>query len=42
MSDQDFFNRKIKTLFNRFDYDGNGSIEEDDFEKWADKLILLG
>ena len=32
---------KAKTLFSRFDADGNGSLEEDDFEKWTEKLIEL-
>jgi len=31
---RDFFATKIKTLFTRFDMDGNGKIEEDDFDKW--------
>lgn len=37
-----FLERKIKTLFVRFDMDGNGAIEEDDFDKWSEKLISLG
>ena len=38
----DFFERKIRTLFARFDVDGSGSIEEEDFDKWADKLVSYG
>jgi Ca2+-binding EF-hand superfamily protein len=37
-----FLERKIKTLFSRFDADGSGSIEEADFNKWADRLIAFG
>jgi Ca2+-binding EF-hand superfamily protein len=38
----DLFSRKVKTLFVRFDLNGSGSIEEADFEQWADKLIAYG
>ena len=37
-----FFERKIKTLFVRFDMDGNGAIVENDFDNWSEKLISLG
>lgn len=36
-----FIEKKIKTFFYRFDVDGNGTIEEDDVEKWTEKLIKL-
>lgn len=36
-----FTERKIKTLYARFDVDGNGTIEEDDVEKWTEKIIEL-
>lgn len=42
MSNKDFFALKIRTLFNRFDMDLNGKIEEDDFYKWCEKLIAIG
>lgn len=32
----------MRTLFNRFDVNQNGTIEEIDFENWAEKLISLG
>ena len=38
----EFLERKIRTLFTRFDMDGNGSIEEDDFDRWSEKLVSLG
>ncbi len=38
----DFFARKISTLYERFDMDKNGLIEEDDFDKWSEKLISIG
>ena len=38
----DFFSRKISTLYERFDMDKNGLIEEDDFDKWSEKLIAIG
>ena len=38
----DFFTRKINTLFTRFDMDGNGKIEEDDFDKWSETLVGFG
>lgn len=39
---EQFLERKIKTLFTRFDADSSGHIEEADFNKWADRLIGLG
>lgn len=38
----DFFAKKIKTLYERFDMDKNGLIEEDDFDRWSEKLIAIG
>lgn len=38
----DFFAKKIKTLYERFDMDKNGLIEEDDFDTWSEKLIAIG
>ena len=38
----DFFAKKISTLYKRFDMDMNGLIEEDDFDKWSEKLISIG
>ena len=38
----DFFAQKIATLFDRFDMDRNGKIEEDDFDRWSDALIAIG
>ena len=38
----DFFAKKISTLFNRFDMDKNGKIEEDDFDRWSESLIAIG
>ena len=38
----DFFAKKIATLFKRFDMDGNGMIEEDDFDRWSDNLVKIG
>lgn len=38
----DFFAKKISTLYKRFDMDKNGLIEEDDFDKWSEKLISIG
>jgi len=42
MADQQFFEKKVRTMFTRFDADSNGTIEETDFDQWADKLIKLG
>lgn len=39
---EQLFKRKIATLFKRLDADGNGSIEQEDLVKWAEKLIALG
>jgi hypothetical protein len=38
----DLFDRKVKTLFVRFDLNNSGSIEEADFDQWSDKLISFG
>ena len=38
----DFFAKKIATLFDRFDMDRNGKIEEDDFDRWTDNLVKIG
>ena len=38
----ELFERKIRTLFSRFDIDNSGSIEETDFDQWGDKLISFG
>ncbi len=38
----DFFAIKINTLFNRFDMDRNGKIEEEDLARWSDALISIG
>ena len=38
----DFFAKKIATLFDRFDMDRNGKIEEDDFDRWTDNLVMIG
>ena len=37
-----FFDQKIRTLFTRFDQDGNGKIEVDDFNAWSAKLAKIG
>lgn len=37
-----FFERKIKTLFIRFDFDNNGMIEIEDFKSWGAKLADAG
>ena len=37
-----FFDRKIKTLFTRFDFDHNGKIEKQDFLNWANNLARAG
>ena len=37
-----FFDRKIKTLFTRFDINGNGTINIADFTLWGDRLIAHG
>ena len=42
MTHQDFLEKKVRTLFSRFDMDSNGTIEESDFDKWADNLVSLG
>lgn len=38
----DALEKKITTLFHRFDADSSGTIEESDFDKWSDRLIALG
>lgn len=42
MSENAFFNRKVKTLFTRLDLDRDGSIDAQDFAKWGDKLMSYG
>ena len=37
-----FFDQKIRTLFTRFDMDGNAKIEVDDFNQWSAKLAKIG
>ena len=37
-----FFERKMTTLFKRFDIDDSGSITEADFETWSNSLISFG
>ena len=37
-----FFDQKIRTLFTRFDMDGNGMIEVEDFNQWSAKLAKIG
>ena len=37
-----FFDQKIRTLFKRFDMDGNAKIEVDDFNQWSAKLAKIG
>jgi Ca2+-binding EF-hand superfamily protein len=37
-----FFDQKIRTLFARFDFDGNGRIEKEDFETWCNNLAKAG
>ena len=39
---EQLFKRKVITLFKRLDADGNGSIEQEDLVKWAEKLIAFG
>lgn len=36
------FERKVKTLFVRFDLNQSGTIDEEDFEHWSDRLISFG
>jgi hypothetical protein len=38
----DFFERKIRTLFTRFDIDLNGKLEIDDIKNWGQKLTKSG
>lgn len=38
----DFFERKIKTLFTRLDFNNSGQIKNEDFEKWCDKIAESG
>ena len=37
-----FFDQKIRTLFARFDMDGNGMLEVEDFNQWSAKLAKIG
>lgn len=37
-----FYDQKIKTLFARFDFDHNGKIEKEDFQKWSSRLSEAG
>lgn len=37
-----FIEKKITTLFHRFDADKSGTIEENDFDHWADRLVSFG
>lgn len=37
-----FLDRKIKTLFARFDINNNGFINIVDFTLWGDRLIKAG
>ncbi len=39
---KDFFERKIRTLFTRFDIDLNGRLEIDDIKNWGQKLTKSG
>ena len=34
--------KKVRTLFVRFDMNSSGSIDENDFEQWSSKLIAFG
>jgi hypothetical protein len=38
----EFLESKMRNLFNRFDLDASGTIEESDFDIWADKLVAIG
>lgn len=38
----EFFEKKMRNLFKRFDIDGSGTIEESDFDSWTDRLVALG
>ena len=37
-----FFDRKIRTLYSRFDVDGSGSIDVADFKLWGERLVSYG
>lgn len=37
-----FFERKIRTLYQRFDVDGSGSIDVADFNLWGERLVAYG
>jgi len=37
-----FFDRKIRTLYSRFDVDGSGSIDVADFTLWGERLVAYG
>ncbi len=36
------FERKIKTIFFRLDFDQNGRIDNEDFESWCNKIAESG
>ena len=37
-----FFDRKIRTLYSRFDVDGSGLIDVADFNLWGERLVAYG
>ena len=37
-----FFERKIRTLYSRFDVDGSGFIDVADFKLWGERLVAYG
>lgn len=42
ITSDEFFERKMKTLFTRLDFNQNGRIENDDFENWCNKIVESG
>jgi Ca2+-binding EF-hand superfamily protein len=38
----ELFELKMRALFNRFDVDNSGTIEQNEFDSWADRLISYG
>lgn len=38
----ELFELKMRALFNRFDADNSGSIEQAEFDAWADRLVNFG
>lgn len=42
MANSDLLSKKVRTLFQRFDADSSGTIEESDFDSWGDRLVSLG